>query len=99
LVKKASTWWRSESPDIVILDLGLPDIAGFEVLRADQTFFCCPHDHSYRARGRGGCGKGLEWGADDYITKPFRQLELLARVKSMIRRHTPAEESILTYVI
>jgi two-component system KDP operon response regulator KdpE len=41
--------------------------------------------------------KGLEWGADDYITKPFRQLELLARVKSMIRRHTPAEESILTY--
>jgi two-component system KDP operon response regulator KdpE len=39
----------------------------------------------------------LEWGADDYITKPFRQLELLARVKSLIRRHTPSEEEALVY--
>ena len=36
--------------------------------------------------------KGLEWGADDYILKPFRQLELLARVKALIRRQSPADE-------
>jgi two-component system KDP operon response regulator KdpE len=39
--------------------------------------------------------KGLEWGADDYILKPFRQLELLARVKALIRRQSPSEEEEL----
>ena len=39
--------------------------------------------------------KGLEWGADDYITKPFRQMEFLARVKALIRRQGPSEEEQL----
>jgi two-component system KDP operon response regulator KdpE len=88
---------ESESPDIVILDLGLPDIAGFEVLRQIRRFSAVPTIILTVRADEADVVKGLEWGADDYITKPFRQLELLARVKSMIRRHTPAEESILTY--
>jgi two-component system KDP operon response regulator KdpE len=36
--------------------------------------------------------KGLEWGADDYVTKPFKQLELLARVKALLRRQAPIHE-------
>ena len=88
---------ESESPDIVILDLGLPDISGFEVLRQIRRFSTVPTIILTVRAEEADVVKGLEWGADDYITKPFRQLELLARVKSMIRRHTPAEESILTY--
>ena len=88
---------EGESPDIVILDLGLPDIPGFEVLRQIRRFSAVPTIILTVRADEADVVKGLEWGADDYITKPFRQLELLARVKSMIRRHTPAEESILTY--
>ena len=88
---------ESEAPDIVILDLGLPDISGFEVLRQIRHFSAVPTIILTVRAEEADVVKGLEWGADDYITKPFRQLELLARVKSMIRRHTTAEESTLTY--
>jgi DNA-binding response OmpR family regulator len=88
---------ESESPDIVILDLGLPDITGFEALQQIRRFSAVPTIILTVRAEEADVVKGLEWGADDYITKPFRQLELLARVKSMIRRHTPAEESILAF--
>ncbi len=88
---------ESESPDIVILDLGLPDINGFEVLRQMRRFSSVPTIILTVRSDEADVVKGLEWGADDYITKPFRQLELLARVKSLIRRHSPAEEEWLTY--
>ena len=84
---------ESESPDIVILDLGLPDIAGFEVLRQIRLFSAVPTIILTVRAEEADVVKGLEWGADDYITKPFRQLELLARVKSMIRRHTPPKRA------
>jgi two-component system response regulator VicR len=88
---------EAETPDIVILDLGLPDINGFEVLRQIRQFSAVPTIILTVRSDEVDVVKGLEWGADDYITKPFRQLELLARVKSLIRRHTPAEETSLTY--
>jgi two-component system response regulator VicR len=88
---------ESESPDIVILDLGLPDINGFEVLRQIRRFSSVPTIILTVRSDETDVVKGLEWGADDYITKPFRQLELLARAKSLIRRHTPAEEEQLTF--
>ena len=79
---------ESESPDLVILDLGLPDINGFEVLKEIRLFSEVPilvltarHEEPYII-------KALEYGADDYVTKPFRQLELLARIKAIHRRHT-----------
>jgi two-component system KDP operon response regulator KdpE len=88
---------ESEQPDIVILDLGLPDITGFEVLRQIRRFSSVPTIILTVRAEEADVVKGLEWGADDYITKPFRQLELLARVRSMIRRHKPSEESMLAY--
>ncbi|MBI4296001.1 MAG: response regulator transcription factor [Chloroflexi bacterium] len=86
---------ESEAPDIVILDLGLPDINGFEVLRQIRLFSRVPIIILTVRADEADVVKGLEWGADDYITKPFRQLELLSRVKALIRRQNPAEEAIL----
>ena len=75
-----------EKPDIVLLDIGLPDLDGFEVLRRIWSFSDVPvvmltaHDDSMDKV------KGLELGADDYVTKPFNHLELMARVKAVLRR-------------
>ena len=77
---------ESESPDIVILDLGLPDISGFEVLQQIRLFSQVPTIILTVRADEADVVKGLEWGADDYITKPFRQMEFLARVKALIRR-------------
>lgn len=88
---------ESESPDIVILDLGLPDISGFEVLRQIRLFSKVPTIILTVRSDEADVVKGLEWGADDYIIKPFRQLEFLARVKALIRRQAPSEEESLVY--
>ena len=77
---------ESESPDIVVLDLGLPDISGFEALQQIRLFSQVPTIILTVRADETDVVKGLEWGADDYITKPFRQLEFLARVKALIRR-------------
>ena len=88
---------ESAAPDIVILDLGLPDISGFEVLRQTRLFSSVPTIILTVRSEEADVVKGLEWGADDYILKPFRQLELLARVKALIRRQDPPEEEPLDY--
>lgn len=88
---------ESESPDIVILDLGLPDINGFEVLQQIRLFSQVPTIILTVRSDEADIVKGLEWGADDYITKPFRQLEFLARVKALIRRQGAAEAETLSY--
>ncbi|HAV10718.1 MAG TPA: DNA-binding response regulator [Dehalococcoidia bacterium] len=76
----------SESPDIVILDLGLPDIDGFKVLKEIRTFSDVPVI-ILTVRGEEiDKVRGLELGADDYIVKPFSHMELLARVKAVLRR-------------
>jgi DNA-binding response OmpR family regulator len=77
---------ESRCPDIVILDLGLPDISGFEVLRGLRRFTAVPIVILTVRSEEADVVKALEWGADEYIIKPFRQLELLARIKSLMRR-------------
>ena len=77
---------ESESPDVVILDLGLPDISGFEVLKRIRLFSDVPILILTVRSDESDIIKGLEWGADDYMVKPFRQLELVARVNGIMRR-------------
>jgi len=83
---KGLTLAETESPDVIILDLGLPDMDGLEVLKDVRAFSSVPiiivtvrGDEMDKVRG-------LELGADDYITKPFSHIELLARIKAVLRR-------------
>lgn len=77
---------EAELPDIVILDLGLPDINGFEVLRQIRFFSDVPIFILTVRDQKPDIARGLESGADDYLTKPFDYIEFLARVKAMLRR-------------
>lgn len=86
---------ETESPDAVILDLGLPDMSGFDVLKTVRAFSNVPIIILTVRGEENDIVRGLEWGADDYIVKPFRQMELLSRVKALIRRTNPAETGTL----
>ncbi|MGB2815578.1 MAG: response regulator transcription factor [Dehalococcoidales bacterium] len=77
---------QAENPDAVILDLGLPDISGFEVLKRIRLFSDVPILILTVRSDESDIVKGLEWGADDYVVKPFRQKELLSRIKLITRR-------------
>lgn len=77
---------KKESPDVVILDLNLPDISGFEVLKRIREFSAVPVIILTVRSDDEDMLKGLEAGADDYIIKPFNYLTLLARVKAVLRR-------------
>ncbi len=77
---------EKKSPDIVILDLGLPDMDGFQVLRQIRTFSNVPVV-ILTVRGEEiNKIRGLEMGADDYIVKPFSPGEFLARLRAVLRR-------------
>lgn len=76
----------TENPDIIILDLGLPDIDGFQVLRSVREFSDIPIIILTVREDEMNKIKGLELGADDYVVKPFSPGELLARVKAVTRR-------------
>ncbi len=77
---------RKEHPDIVILDINLPDISGFNVLKEVRSFSTVPVIILTVRSDDADVLKGLETGADDYIIKPFNYLTLLARVKAVLRR-------------
>lgn len=78
---------ESESPQAVILDLGLPDISGFEVLRQIRNVSKVPVVIISVRRDEAIVVKAIEYGADEYITKPFRQLALLDKVKELIQKN------------
>ena len=97
LGKRGSEMVATESPDLVILDIGLPDTNGFDVLCQIRLFSRVPIIILTVKSDEKDIVRGLESGADEYIVKPFRQLELLARAKALIRRNNPAEEQRVTF--
>ncbi len=77
---------EQDHPDIVLLDVGLPDLDGFVVLKRIREFSDVPVVMLTARDDPIDKVKGLELGADDYVTKPFNHLELMARVKAVLRR-------------
>jgi len=77
---------ETENPDVAILDIGLPDMDGIQVLRQIRSFSQVPVI-MLTVRGEDAdIARCLELGADDYIVKPFSHIELLARVQAVLRR-------------
>lgn len=84
---------RTESPDIVILDIMLPKKDGLDVLRDIRMEFTVPVIMLTAKGDDADRIVGLELGADDYLPKPFNPRELLARMKAVIRRLPPGDRS------
>lgn len=84
---------RDENFDLVVLDVGLPDLGGFDVCRELRTFSEVPVIFLTARDGEIDRVLGLELGADDYMAKPFSPRELVARVRARLRRSAaPANE-------
>jgi DNA-binding response OmpR family regulator len=84
---------NDDRPDLVILDLGLPDIDGADALRMMRSVSDVPVIVATARRGEGEIIKLLNLGADDYVTKPFSAGHILARVNAVLRRNrTPDQE-------
>ena len=75
-----------QSPDIVVLDVVMPDMTGFDVLREIRKFSEVPVMMLTSRQTEANQVRGLDLGADDYVTKPFTILTLLARIRAILRR-------------
>ena len=76
----------SHNPDIVLLDLGLPDMDGLEVLRSVRKWSSLPIVVVSARNHERDKVEALDYGADDYLVKPFGTSELLARIRTTLRR-------------
>lgn len=83
----------SGSPDLILLDIGLPDKNGFDVLSELRQWFVKPVMIISVQNHEEDIVRALDLGADDYITKPFRTGELLARIRTSIRRESKSNGS------
>jgi two-component system KDP operon response regulator KdpE len=85
--QEALTAIEEQAPDLVLLDIMLPDMDGFEVCEEARRFSDVPIIMLTARDAEVERVRGLEMGADDYITKPFSHLELLARSRAVLRRY------------
>ncbi|MBD7951047.1 MULTISPECIES: response regulator [Oerskovia] len=83
----------SARPDVILLDLGLPDLSGFEVIAGVRGWSAVPIVVLSARQLGDDKVDALDAGADDYVTKPFAMNELLARLRAAVRRAQPAEAS------
>ena len=96
--ESCETALRTTKFDIIILDINLPDISGIEIIkkiRAKKNY--TPILVVSARNSTQNKIEGLDFGADDYLTKPFDYEELLARIKSLHRRNKGIAENILTF--
>jgi DNA-binding response OmpR family regulator len=84
---------RTESPDLVVLDLGLPGLDGLDVTRSIRRDGELPIIMLTARDDETDKVIGLELGADDYVTKPFSPRELVARIRAVLRRHAGVGET------
>ena len=77
---------RTRTPDLIVLDLGLPDMEGIEICRRVRTESAVPIVVLSARGGEADKVAALDLGADDYVTKPFGPEELLARIRVALRR-------------
>lgn len=82
-------------PDVVVLDLGLPDMDGTEVIGGVRGWSEVPIIVLSARTGQSDKVEALDAGADDYVTKPFGMDELLARLRAALRRGNPGEDAPL----
>lgn len=92
--RQAISYWRDGKPDLVCLDIMMPEIDGYEVcrrIRKSDTqipiLFLSAKNQEIDVVA------GLDLGADDFIRKPFTRTEVMARIRAALRRHAPREES------
>jgi len=90
---KAITLAVSAAPDLVVLDLGLPDVSGEAVAREVRATGPVPILMLTAKAAKEDRITGLELGADDYVTKPFSPRELVLRVQAILRRGSPTPGS------
>lgn len=81
----------SDEYDVILLDLGLPDLSGMEVIRAVRAYATTPIIVLSARTGSSDKVAALDLGADDYVTKPFSIDELLARLRAATRRALPLD--------
>jgi DNA-binding response OmpR family regulator len=74
---------KNKPPDVILLDLGLPDINGFEVLNRIRTFSQVPVIILTATRDQENVVRAIQSGANDYVVKPFKQIELMPRVRKV----------------
>lgn len=95
---EAITLATSAAPDLVVLDLGLPDVPGETVARELRAAAATPILMLTAKTAEEDRIRGLELGADDYVTKPFSPRELVLRVQAILRRGTqPGEHGVTSY--
>jgi two-component system KDP operon response regulator KdpE len=85
---------RDDAPDVVLLDLGLPDRSGFDVLRDLREWSTIPVIVVSARHGSTDKVDALDLGADDYVTKPFGMDELMARLRAAVRRVGAVEQVV-----
>lgn len=90
---------QAQEPDMVVLDVVMPGMDGFEVLRQIRAFSSVPVIILSAKEGNTDKVKGLELGADDYLAKPFNPDELVARIEAVRRRLASVQERKVVDII
>lgn len=91
--------WRNEDPSLVLLDINLPRMDGWEVCRQIRAHSTVPIVMLTGQKKDEEIVRGLNIGADDYITKPFSPAQLVARVESVLRRANASDQGAMARVL
>ncbi len=97
--KEAIEQVRTQLPDLILLDIMMPDINGFEVLKKIREVNSVPVIMLTAKGEEDDRIQGLELGADDYITKPFSPRELVSRIRAVLRRTKSFKEDQVDLII